>query len=463
MDEVREGAGDGAENIPAGEPGETREQAASAASGEHAAPREQAEQAERAEQAEQAEQAAAPAPRTRTPWSRRRIVVVSAASAFALVATGAGVGSAATLAVAHTFDTTNPSPSAGGATGTLPGSGARGFDGGQGLGGGQDFGGGTDGRGTQSGLGTQNGSGATTATTAQSAGVVLIDTDLEYGQGEAAGTGIVLSSDGEILTNNHVVEGSTQITVSVATTGKQYTARVVGTDATDDIAVLQLEHASGLTVASIDDDDDLGVGDAVTGVGNAEGQGYLSAAAGRVTALEQQITVNDDLSGAAKTLDGLIETDAPIVSGDSGGPLLDAEGEVVGIDTAASSNSSDPTGFAIPIDDALGVAKRIAAGSTSGDIQLGYPAFLGVELSQAATTVEGAPVAGVVDGTGAADAGLTTGDVITAVDGTAIADGTGLSSAISAHKPGDTVRISWVDTTGTSRTAPIVLTQGPAA
>ena len=311
---------------------------------------------------------------------------------------------------------------------------------------------------------------ASTATEAQQQGVVLIDTVLGYQSAEAAGSGVVLTSDGLVLTNNHVVEGATGITVTIGTTGESYTAQVVGTDATADVAVLQLEGASGLTTATLDADGDLAVGDAVTAVGNAQGGGVLLAADGTVTALDQSITTRAEGVSPGESLTGLIQVDADVVSGDSGGALLDDQGEVVGITTAASSGSADITGFAIPIDDALDVATQIVAGRDSGTITLGYPAFLGVQLATGSTTLPGAgattgagaTVAGVVDGTPAAGAGLAAGDTVTAVDGAAVADADALSAALAAHAPGDQVTLTWTAADGTAQTATVTLIAGPA-
>jgi S1-C subfamily serine protease len=416
------------------------------------------------------EQTAEDAPRPHSRWTKRRLAVVSAASAFALVATGAGVGTATTLAVYRGGETSTSQASGGSSSGTtvpsqtLPDGTNGGSSGG--MNGGFSYGYGFPG--DQSGTGDgsdSSGSSSSTATNAsdsQSAGVVLIETELGYLGGEAAGTGIVLTANGEILTNNHVVEGSTSIKVTIATTGDTYDATVVGTDSTNDVAVLQLDNASGLTVADIDTSGDLALGDTVTGVGNSEGQGYLSAVDGQVTALEQEITVNDDVTGEAKQLDGLIQTDAAIVSGDSGGPLLDDDGEVVGIDTAASSNTQSPEGYAIPIEDALEIAQQIQSGQESGTVTIGYPAFLGVQLDASATASSGAVIAGAIENTPAADAGLTQGDTITAVDGSTVSDGSDLSAAIAEHDAGDTVELTWTDAAGTSHSAQVTLIEGPA-
>jgi S1-C subfamily serine protease len=205
------------------------------------------------------------------------------------------------------------------------------------------------------------------------------------------------------------------------------------------------------------------VGDGITDVGNAGGTGSLVVATGTVSALDQQIQVADETTGAEKTLSGLVELDADIVSGDSGGPVLDSEGEVAAIATAASSGTSDVTGYAIPIATAMAVVDRIVAGDASGVITIGLPAFLGVQLSQQSTAASGAAIAGVIDGMPAAQAGLTAGSVITSVDGTAIADSTALSAAIAAHAVGDSVTIGWTDASGAAHSAAVTLVAGPAA
>ncbi|MFJ6651717.1 S1C family serine protease [Microbacterium sp. NPDC091313] len=321
---------------------------------------------------------------------------------------------------------------------------------------------------------------ATDATASESSGLVLIDTVLGYDDAEAAGTGIVIGSDGLVLTNNHVISGSTQISVTVASTGKTYQAVVVGSDSEDDIAVLRLTDASGLTTATIDDDGDATVGSTVTAVGNAEGGGVLKAADGTITAVDSTVTTSAEGTTASETLDGMIEIAADIVSGDSGGAVLDGQGEVVGVTTAASTGPATTVGYAIPIDDALAVAEQIIAGDSSHGATIGYPAFLGVQVAAttttstgpqryrssggtATTTTEGALVGGVIVGTPAATSGLQEGDVITAIDSTAVTDAAGLSTALAAHKPGDTVTVTWTDAAGAAHSAKVTLVEGPAA
>jgi S1-C subfamily serine protease len=295
---------------------------------------------------------------------------------------------------------------------------------------------------------------ASPSTSAQSVGVVVIDTVLKYQGAEAAGTGIVLTSNGEILTNNHVIDGATGITVTVVTTGKTYTADV----ATSDIAVLQLEGASGLSPATTGSSG-AGVADAVTAVGNAGGTGVLAAATGTVTALDQTVTASGEIGAASETLTGLIETNADVVAGDSGGPLYDAQGKVIGIDTAAAAGNSATSGFAIPIATALRVADQIGSGVPSAAVTIGYPAFRGVELNQASGA---ATIAGVLAGTPAATAGLAAGDTITTLDGTAITSGSQLSSLLGAHRPGDSVTLAWTDAGGAGHSAAITLIAGAA-
>src|SRR5699024_8723728 len=240
----------------------------------------------------------------------------------------------------------------------------------------------TDGTGTPSSGATapEEQARATPADEQEATGVVLIDTELGYEKAEAAGTGIVLSRDGLVLTNNHVIADSTKVAVTVATIGKTYTASVVGSDSSEDVAVLKLKDAEDLQPATIDDDT-VDVGDDVTAVGNSEGTGRLMAAEGTVTDLGASVTTTAKGTEDSETLDDMIEVQADIVSGDSGGALLDDEGEVVGMDTAASSGTAVVTGFAIPIETALTTAESIIDGEQTSTNSLGYPAFLGIGVN----------------------------------------------------------------------------------
>jgi S1-C subfamily serine protease len=300
----------------------------------------------------------------------------------------------------------------------------------------------------------------TAATSAQKVGVVTIVSTVDYDASEqAAGTGTILTSGGLILTNNHVIEGSTSIRVTVQSTDRTYTATVVGTDVTDDIAVLKLSGASGLSTATYATTGTAATGDAVTAIGNAQGTGELVSATGTITATGQAISVQGDTTDETESLSNLIETSADVVPGDSGGPLLDSSGHIVGIDTAASSGQSQTVGYAIPIAEGLSIAKQIESGTAAGNVTIGYPAFLGVELANSSTA---ATVAGAIDGTPAETAGLGEGDTITSVDGQPVADSEALSDLIASHDPGDSVSVGWTDAAGASHTATVTLTAGPA-
>jgi S1-C subfamily serine protease len=302
-----------------------------------------------------------------------------------------------------------------------------------------------------------------TASAAQQIGVVDINTVLQYQGARAAGTGMVLTSSGEILTNNHVIDGATSISVQVVTTGKTYTATVVGTAPTQDVAVLQLQNASGLQTADLGSSTGLQVGAAVTGVGNAGGTGGTpSAAIGTIVALNQSLTATDQNGQNPERLTGMIETDAPIQAGDSGGPLYDSANHVIGMDTAASAGTlNTPVGFAIPINTATAVADQIEAGKASATIHIGLPGFLGVSVADSPTTA-GALVQSALAGGPAAKAGIAAGDVITDVGGTPVGSSSALRSAIGTHKPGQSVAVSWVDSAGQAHHATITLITGPA-
>jgi S1-C subfamily serine protease len=305
-------------------------------------------------------------------------------------------------------------------------------------------------------------------------GLVDIDTTLGYDDEEAAGTGIVLTSNGEILTNNHVIDGATTIRVTDVGNGKTYAASVVGYDTTKDVAVLQLHDASGLQTATLDTST-VSVGETVVGIGNAGGTGGTpSAAGGTVTALDQSITASDEGDGTSEQLTGLIETNADIQAGDSGGSLVNSAGQVVGMDTAASSGfsfqsaggSSGYQGYAIPIGEAITLAKEIVAGDSSSTVHIGTTAFLGVEVDGSSAGDEsalsgGATVAEVITDSPAQEAGLASGDVITSVNGDAVASAQALSSLLQPSKPGDKVTIGWTDTSGVTHTATVALSSGP--
>ncbi len=300
-------------------------------------------------------------------------------------------------------------------------------------------------------------------------GIVDITTNLAYQNAAAAGTGMVLTSSGEVLTNNHVIRGATTIRVTDPSTGKKYSATVVGYDLAADVAVLQLKGASGLTTVSLGDSSKVQVGQAVTALGNAGGVGGAPiAATGTITGLGKSITASDGSS--SERLTGLLETNAAIQPGDSGGPLVDSGGNVIGMDTAASAGFAFESGgsdaYAIPINRALTIAKQIEAGH-SATAHIGATAFLGIEVAAVndfmrGQTVNGAVVAGVVRSSPAARAGLTYGDVIVALNSHKIASPTTLTALLLKQSPGKKVQIRWIDQFGTSHIAHVTLASGPA-
>jgi S1-C subfamily serine protease len=348
-------------------------------------------------------------------------------------------------------------------------------------------------------------------------GLVIIDTVLRYNSEEAAGTGMVINSDGLVLTNNHVIEGSTSITATTAN-GRQYQAKVVGYDVTGDIALIKLQNAAGLKTVPLGESSTVKTGDQVVAMGNAEGQSQIVPAAGQVTALNQTVTARDS-SGTitSETLHGMIETNASIVSGDSGGPLANASGQVIGIDTAGSSSGfavqqGSTDGYAIPIDTALTVARQIAAGQASSTVTIGYPPFMGIFIGQGsdaspqdqaqqqsgtgfggyggyggygfgnsngsgnqgcytsdanlvvpqtiANVSSGTLVLGTICGGPAAAAGMTAGSVITAVNGQPIGAPDSLTRVVSRYHPGDTVSVTWVSPSGQRSTSSLKLING---
>jgi S1-C subfamily serine protease len=330
---------------------------------------------------------------------------------------------------------------------------------------------------------TQHGSGATTASTATAAtptekltltrieaavDPTLVDITAKLGESATAeGTGMVISSTGEILTNNHVISGATSITVQIGGTGTKYTADIVGYDAGDDVAVLQIENVSGLATVTAASASTVSANDAIVAIGNALGrQGTPTAVEGVVAALEQTITASDEDGTSAETLNGLIEFAADVEPGDSGGSLVNAYGQVVGMTTAASSavrsmsTASTTTAYAIPIDRALAIASRIKSGTETGAIHIGKHGLLGVSVD--GTVAVGVAVVGVQSGSAAATAGITTGDLITAISGQNVDSAAALSAALASTHVGDRITVTWRDPAGVVHTATVKLTTGAA-
>jgi S1-C subfamily serine protease len=291
-------------------------------------------------------------------------------------------------------------------------------------------------------------------------GVVLVTTNLAYQNGNAAGTGIVLTKTGEVMTNNHVIRGATTITVIVPASGKRYSASVVGYDIADDVALIKMNGAAGLSVATRGNSAQLKLGAPATAVGNANGGGKLVITKGSITGLNRTISVNDDQGGQSQ-LAGLIQTSARLVPGDSGGPLLDSAGRVIGMNAAGSATFAfqRSDGYAIPINKAITLVKQMEAGKASSLVHIGKTAFLGINWGGA--DAGGVAVESVVSGLPAANAGIAQGDVITALDSTPVNDTDDLRAALFAHHPGDTVTVYFTDVIGNQTSAQVTLADGP--
>jgi S1-C subfamily serine protease len=290
-----------------------------------------------------------------------------------------------------------------------------------------------------------------------------------------AGTGMILTSSGEVLTNNHVVEGAMRIDVSIQGQADPVTAKVVGVDPSHDVALLQLQGVSGLPTVTLGQPDGLTVGQNVIAIGNALGKGGApTVTTGSVSGLHRSITAGDPAGASSEHLTDVIATDAPIVPGDSGGALVDGGGKVVGMITAGGTRGDQQgaasVGFAIPVDNALTIVNQMRAGQGSDSILLGDRGFLGVAVhaldpataSQLHVT-SGALVVGVMPNGPAANVGMSDPAVITQVDGHAIGSYTDLGTYLHAHVPGDHVSVTWVDRQGTHTATATLTTGGPVA
>jgi S1-C subfamily serine protease len=301
-------------------------------------------------------------------------------------------------------------------------------------------------------------------------GVVDVTTKLGSQPGGAAGTGMVLTPTGEVLTNNHVIQGASSITVTSVDNHRSYPATVIGYDRSDDVAVLQVQGATNLRTVSLGDSNTVKVGDEAVAIGNAGGVGGTpSHAAGRVTALNQSITASDESGGNAQQLNGLIQVTADLQPGDSGGPLANSNAKIIGMNTAGaqSNHRARSAGFAIPINTALAVSRQIEARQSSPTVHIGPTGFLGVQVASSTAgpdsvgNVTGASVVGVQAGSPAEQAGLRAGDVIVSVDGAPVDSSMALQSTLSMHHPGDRVTLAWVDPAGRQRSGPAQLATGP--
>jgi S1-C subfamily serine protease len=413
-------------------------------------------------------------------------ILVIAAAALAGAGVSRVISSSGQPANAAAGSTT---PSTGGSS--AGGSGSSGSSGGFPFGGNSGnypypFGNGGTGSGN-SGSGTSEGSGGPSdvAAIASKVDPALVDVNVifNYQDSGGAGTGIVLTSNGLVLTNNHVIDEATKISVTDVGNGKTYPATVLGYDKTHDVALLKLQGASGLQTAKLDFSGGS-VGQAVVAIGNAGGTGGTpTSAGGSITALGQSITASDELTQSSEQLSGLIETNANIEAGDSGGPLVNVAGQVLAMDTAASDgfnfSAQGNQGFAIPISEAWTIAKDIEANHGTSTLHVGPTAFIGLQISpngsgfsngsgsgiigQSPSTVNGLTVSNVVGGTPAQKAGIAAGDVVTAFDGHAITSDSQLTNLLVPDHPGQKATITWVTPEGVSHTATITLATGPSA
>ncbi len=288
----------------------------------------------------------------------------------------------------------------------------------------------------------------------------VVSIDVKANQSEDEGTGMIITSDGEVVTNNHVIELYTQngdagtITVTEYGQTKSLPTTLIGYDQTKDIALLKINNASGLPTVTFGDSQKAVVGDAVVAIGNALGlaAGTPTVTQGIVSALGRTVQAGGT-GTATESLQNLIQTDAAINPGNSGGPLIDTAGQVIGMNTAVAGSASDGTnsqniGFAIPIDQVEALLPQLQKGGASGS----GGGYLGVDITTLTpslrqqygfTPTQGAVVLSVAAGSPAAKAGLEQGDVIVDINGTAITSAEDLQKAVANGKPGQSVTITY--------------------
>jgi S1-C subfamily serine protease len=422
-----------------------------------------------------------PPPGRRSPLGGRLLVYL------AVAALAAGVGAGATVA----FGGHSPAPAAGVSSSDVPGP-----------------------------HNNASGSGASAAPLNPKAvrkkvdpGLVDIMSTLKFNSETAEGTGMIISTSGLVLTNNHVIDGATSVRANLATSSDQsFTVRVLGYDTADDVALLQLQGASRLTPVTFGNSSQVRLGTPVLALGNAEGHGGAKPAPGIINALDRSIQASDEGSNSTENLKHMLQTNAKIEQGDSGGALANNAGQVIGMITAAntatpgtssSSGSGGSLGFAIPINSALAIARQIASGHPSATVHIGLPGFLGVQVAQsdssdpkqqaadeaqagrngrtgaginscstggqrASVPVHVAPIAagalivGVVCDSAAQSAGMVPGDVITSVNGQPVTTPGSLSTITGKYHPGVVVSVLWVSRDGIERTTKMRLGEGPA-
>ena len=293
---------------------------------------------------------------------------------------------------------------------------------------------------------------------------VDITTTLAYQTMVSAGTGMVVTSSGRVITNNHVIAGATTIKATDLGNGRTYGAVVVGYDAMNDVAVLQLEGASTLPTVRFAQSS-VRLGDTVVAIGNAGGKGVPTAAAGVVTGLDQTITARSELSGTTEHLTGLIETNAAIQSGQSGGPLVNSHARVVGMVTAGSSDfelsQNASQGYAVAAPKFRSIAGDIVRGRESATVHVGPTAFLGVMVTSTQQT--GALVVEVLPTSPAAGAGIVPGDLIIGLGGRAVQSPDTVSRVLAPLDPGATIQVQVLGAGGQPRTVTVTLVAGPPA
>ena len=255
-------------------------------------------------------------------------------------------------------------------------------------------------------------------------------------------------------------------------TGQLFRADVIGYDRDDDVAVLQLRGAGGLPVAPLGDSNTVVLGEPVLTIGNANGTGNpLTHETGTVTNLSRAVDAEDELTGSKNSMAGLIESSTNLRAGDSGGALVNAAGQVVGMNAAATLNfkvngESTPggQGFAIPINRVLDIANQIRSGTPSPAVHIGPSAILGVGISATGSPRSGGlPVRSVFRGGPADLAGVRPGDMITTIDGVAIDSATTLTALMDRRYPGDVIDLNWIDQGGVPRNAKVPLVTGPVS
>ena len=261
------------------------------------------------------------------------------------------------------------------------------------------------------------------------------------------GSGVVISQDGYIITNNHVVEGADALRVTID--GQEYEAEVVGTDPSSDLAVVKAKDASGLTAVELGDSDNLTIGEWVMSIGSPFGL-EQSVATGIVSATNRSQIMDSSTNAYGESestiYTNMIQTDAAINPGNSGGALVDSDGKLIGINTLITSYSGNYSGvgFAIPVNYAMGIAQQIIAGETPSHAQLGVTmSTVNKQLAQryGFAVDEGAYVSAVMNGSGAAEAGIQAGDIITKFDGESVTSASDLTMAVRSKNVGDTVQV----------------------